>query len=544
MSSKSKSSSSKEKSTGSNKTTTKNKETTFAEVSPTVLKDVRHKLISTSSDLPDYKFKNFRCARCSLVLCSFRSFIDHNCWRKYYSAKYHLGCTQAFACRVCEVVFYSHTDYASHRCFDHKRCDISEWWAPEEVIPISYRQHHDYYINWARRSEREIQPHEPDYNYVCRCCRCSRRFKSKIEFILHSCCLFIILTPIQLRRLKTCMCCKFVFLSEGEYSKHVIYCNPKRAFCIDFGLTTAEIACQQFVTGRHCFDFDYHLHNGAGFNLHDNTIDFTDGISLSNINCPECGFEQTDLMEFLYHPCVAGKKLTPFNLELILLCCDCSCLFVDIFECIEHLKSCSPVSFAFVRINTSDLLGVALRRWSREMDEHPFIPARQEKFRCGDCEEIYRRFDCFLTHPCPRRERYERLFVQPLGIMETYACEACHLVVFSISEAIEHSKNCNRECYPCMAQIHYTMDEVITALTPWTKCPQSLKFDIIIGASNETDERSEERKVLAKNLHDSEKGIAQRIERWISRTICKRAEERIMSNSEHNKEVDLVHLLE
>nr|CDS32120.1 thymidylate kinase 251L [Hymenolepis microstoma] len=545
MSSKSKSSGSKRKSKGSSKSTTKNKEIAFAEVPPVILKDVRCKLVSTSSDLPNYTFQNFRCARCSLVLNTFQSFIDHSCWRKYYSAKYHLGCTQAFACRVCEVLFYSHTDYASHRCFDDKRCDISEWWTPEEVIPISYRQHHDYYINWARKSEREIQPHEPDCNYICRCCKCSRRFKSKIEFILHSCCLFIVFSPTQLRRLKTCMCCKFVFLNEEEYGKHVIYCNPKRAFCIDFALTTAEIACQQFVTGRHCFDFDFHLHNGVGFNSHDKIVDLKDGTSLSSVNCPECGFEQTDLMEFLYHPCVAGKKLSPFNLELILFCCECSYLFVDVFECIEHLKSCSPVSFAFVRINTPNLLRVALRRWSREIDEHPFIPARKEKFRCGDCEEIFRRFDCFLTHLCPRRERYEKLFVQPLGIMETYTCKACHLVLFSISEAIEHSKNCSRECYPPMVQIHYSMEEVIAALTPWTKCPQSLKFDIIIGASNEADERRMvENTILAKNLHESEGGVAQRIEKWISRTICKRVEDRIMLTSEHIKEVDQAHLLE
>ncbi|KAM7540021.1 hypothetical protein Aperf_G00000036717 [Anoplocephala perfoliata] len=510
----------------------------YLEIPPVVLKNVRHKITCTSCDIPDYEFEQFRCARCHLVLNCFQSFIDHSCWQKYYSAKYHLGCTQTFACRACEVIFYSHTDYASHRCYDSKLCGISEWWTPEEVIPISYRQHQDYYINWAKRTERETCPHDPDYVYVCRCCRCSKRFKSKIEFILHSCCLFVLLKPARLRRLKTCMHCKFVFLNGREYDKHMDYCNSRKAFCIDFTLTTAEIACQQFVTGRHCFDFDYHLNHGDSFDLlsFNKTLD-VHGKSVSslvnNICCAECGFEQSNLLEFLYHPCIAGKKLTPVNLELILFCCECSCLFVDVFECIEHLKSCSPVSFIFIRINKPELMRVVLRRWSREMADNPYLPPRPVKFRCGECEEIYRQFNCFLIHPCPKRERYERIFIQPLGIMETYTCEICHLVVFSVSEAIEHIRSCKRGRHLQMVQIHYSMDEVIVALAPWMKCPQSLRFNIAIGVGDEADEMKVRKNEnlesnalpidqLLARFHNPQTKPSRRITDWINRTTYSR----------------------
>ena len=241
----------------------------YLEIPPIQIKDVRCKITCTSSDIADFDFDHFRCSQCKLALDCFQSFIDHSCWRKYYTAKYHLGCTQAFGCRACELVFYSHADYAGHLCYDNRQCDMPEWWQPEEVIPISYQRHQDYYIKWARRSELESTSHEPDFYYVCRCCRCSRRFKSKSEFLLHSCCLLIALKPAFLRRLKTCMHCKFVFLNESEYTKHIDYCDPRKAFCIDFALSATEISCQQFVIGRHCFDFDHYIHNEKFFKARD-----------------------------------------------------------------------------------------------------------------------------------------------------------------------------------------------------------------------------------------------------------------------------------
>lgn len=523
---KSKSSGSKSKSKSSSKSP-KRSEPEYAEIPPVVLKNVRSKGVSTFPDLPDYVFENFRCPRCCLVLNHFQDFINHSCWRKYYASRYHLGSTQTFACRECNCVFYSQADYTSHRCSSSKSCDLPKWLTLEEVIPITYRQHQDYYINWVRRSEREGLPHEPDYNFLCRCCKCSGKFKSKLEFLLHSCCLFTVLNPAELKRLKTCMCCKFVFINEDEYNKHVNYCNIKRAFCIDFDLKTPEIACQQFVIGRHCFDFDFHLHNqGTPGLINTNKSPIT--------NCPVCSSEFTDLLEFLYHPCVAGRRLTPFNLELILLCCECSCLFIDVFECLEHLKSCSPVSFAFIRITAPELLKVILRRWSKEMDEHPYLPSRQDKFRCGDCEEIFREFGCFLEHSCPKRERYERLFIQPLGIMETFSCNACHLVVFSITEAIEHSRNCRQSCYPQMVQIHYTLNETVAALEPWMKCPHSLKFDVAIGARRMDDDEKKlmNSEVPAKNKYDTQKDVVRRLEIWISGTIFKRMEEKVKHRDE------------
>ncbi|CDS41054.1 thymidylate kinase 251L [Echinococcus multilocularis] len=546
----------KERSKGKNESSngskgSKVKDLNYLEIPPVVLKNVKPKITYTSYDIQDYRFNHFRCACCKLALDSFQAFIDHSCWRKYYAAKYHLGCTQAFACRVCEVVFYSHADYAAHVCFGHRSCDMKAWFEPEEVIPISYRTHQDYYINWTKRTERQFMPHEPDYHYVCRCCRCSKRFKSKIEFLLHSCCLFIVLKPANLRRLKICFHCKYVFLHENEYHKHVSYCDLKKAFCVDFVLTTAEIGCQQFVTGRHCFDFDHHLRHGVCFKTRslDEVMNLpikpqkptADTIAV-HACCAECGFEQPNLAEFLYHPCATGKRLTPMNLELILFCCECECLFVDIFECVEHLKSCSPVSFYFVRLHTPELVSIALRRWSKEMVENPYLPARQVKFRCSECEEIYRQFITFLKHHCPKRERYEQIFVQPMGVMETYTCEACHIVVFSISEAIEHSKVCKRGCYPHMIQIHYCMEEVIAALTSWMRCPQVLKFNLVIGVGDEADElviRENELKESHKlpvdhlliRFKDPLTKPSQRIDEWITKNIQNKSEHKIAEAS-------------
>ena len=199
------------------------------------------------------------------------------------------------------------------------------------------------------------------------------------------------------------------------------------------------------------------------------------------------------------------------------------------------------MSFIFVRLHTPELLSIALRRWSIEVAENPYLPARQVKFRCSGCEEIYRQFNAFLKHPCPKRERYERMFIQPMGVMETYTCEACHIVVFSIAEAIEHSKLCNRGCYPHMVQIHYCMDEVITALTPWMQCPQLLKFNILIGVGDETDEleiRKHEIKESTKFPLDSLLARfknpltrpSRRIDEWITNNLVKKSNHGIPSD--------------
>lgn len=543
MPSKSKSPKSKSpKSKGKGKGSKEKGSTKYLEIPPVTLKDAKRKVTWTRCDLKDYTFEHFRCIRCQLVLDNFQAFIGHCCWRKYYEAKYHIGCTQAFACRICELIFYSHSDYAAHRCYDDKRCDMKEFWQPEDIVPITYGNHQDFYIDWTRRLERESTSHDPDYSYVCRCCNCNNKFKTKIDFLNHSCCMFALLKPARLRRLKTCMHCKYVFLNESQYTRHIRFCNAK-AFCIDFTLTATEIGCQQFVIGRHCFDFNYHLHNNAGFRRR---VDREPPGAFAKpprplppsppfeACCAECGFIQPNLVEFYYHPCVAGKRITPANLELTLYCCDCQCLFPDIFDCIDHFKSCATMKFSFVRLNTPELIRVALRRWSRELSENPYLPARQVKFRCGECEEICGKFQEFLEHPCPKRERYERLFIQPLGILETYSCEACHLVVFSVSESLAHSKVCTRACRPHMFQVHYCMDEVVSALTPWMRCPQILEFNVIIGIGEEKDERElqdlEFRQAnrlpeadVIRRFHDPENKPSKRVERWIINELIKKA---------------------
>ncbi|VDL87007.1 unnamed protein product [Schistocephalus solidus] len=502
---------------------------------PLVVKDVKRKRVWTKYDIKDYTFKHFRCIRCHLVLNSFQNFIEHCCWRKYYAAKFHLGCTQAFACRNCELVFYSHGDYASHVCFDKKRCDELEHWEPEDVLPINYSEHHDFYIAWTRRVESEAKPHDPEYFYICRCSKCNNKFKTKIAYLTHSCVMFALLKPAHMRRFKTCMHCRYVFLNKEKYSKHIPYCNQNKEFCIDFAATATEIACQQFVLGRQCFDFDTHLHTGASFK--ERTFGEPPGNppkpppSLKpdpnmEVCCNECGFIQPNLLEFYYHPCVAGKLITPANLELTLCCCDCQCLFPDIEECISHFKACSTMKFSFVRLNTPELLRVALRRWSIEQAENPYLPARQVKFRCYDCNEIYTQFMQYLIHPCPRRERFERLLIQPLAVMETYTCEACHVVLFSVSESISHSTVCKAGDHPHMFQVHYNMDEVVAALTPWMRLPHLLQFDLSVGIGSEEDELAlQEAEFRAANkipqedvirrFHSKDERPSKRIEHWI-----------------------------
>ncbi|KAF8566124.1 Thymidylate kinase [Paragonimus westermani] len=480
---------------------------------PVALKNVKRRLVWTGAGWPDYKFTEFRCPVCRLVLDAFPKFMAHSCWRKYYQARFHLGETQAFACRTCNQVFYSHADYASHECNDHKLRSTKKYREVEEVLPIDYPEHFDFYVALARRTEWESKPHEPNCQYSVRCSKCSGTFKSKIHYLLHSCFQFSLLPPAAIRRLKTCISCRYVFLNEQQYNLHLPYCLEDRAFCIDFAVSLTELACEQFVLGRHCYEYDYHIHHGAALKQRGpgeppgeparSPSPLPSGQSLSVI-CFDCGFVQPNLVEYFYHPCVAGKLITPLHLELMLFCTDCHCLFTCIEDCVEHSKSCSALIFTFIRLNTPELIRLALKRWTLEVLSNPYLPARQVKFMCRCCKEIFRWFDLFLSHACPRRERYERIFLQPSALMETYSCHACHLVLFSVSEAVSHSANCPIGKQSKMIQIHYTLDEVIIALSPWMRGPQLLQFDINIGLGEWNEEmayRTEENRI-AKGIYE------------------------------------------
>ncbi|KAA0192251.1 hypothetical protein FBUS_08650 [Fasciolopsis buskii] len=504
------------------------------EIPPIILKDVKRKLVWTGEGWPDYTFKEFRCPNCRLTLCTFSQFMAHNCWRKYYQARFHLGETQAFACRTCNQTFYSHADYATHECNDHKLCFTRKHREVEEVLPISYPDHFDFYLAWARRVDWESKPHEPDWNYVVRCSKCSNKFKSRINYLLHSCFQFALLTPATIRRLKTCINCLYVFLNERQYTEHLPYCREDRAFCVDFGVTLTELACQQFVLGRHCYEFDYHLHHGGSFKIRESGIPpggpplppspIPPGPQIS-VSCFVCGFLQPNLIEYFYHPCVAGKLITPAHLELMLICNDCHCLFICLEDCVEHGRSCSALVFTFVRLNTPELIRLALKRWTIEVASNPYLPARQSKFMCGCCKEIFRWFDLFLSHPCPKRERYERIFIQPSALLETYTCHACHLVLFSASEAVSHSAYCSVGDKPLMIQVHYSLDEAIIALAPWMRGPQLLQFDINVGLGNWDEEmtfRAEENriskgiyKVGCLGKYKGSQSASQKITRWM-----------------------------
>ncbi|TGZ61855.1 hypothetical protein CRM22_007769 [Opisthorchis felineus] len=516
------------------KSPTKKKSPDLAVIPPVILKNVKRKLVWTGEGWPTYKFTEFRCPVCRLVLCTFPQFMAHFCWRKYYQARFHLGETQAFACRTCSQVFYSHADYAAHECNDHKLCYTRKYREVEEVLPIDYPEHFDFYIAWARRTDWESKPHEPDWQFSVRCSKCSSKFKTKIDYLLHSCFQFALLPLPAIRRLKTCIDCHYVFLNEQQYNLHLPYCREDRAFCVDFSVTLTELACQQFVLGRHCYEFDYHLHHGAAVGQRGpgeppggpprSPPPLPTGPQIS-VNCFECGFVQPNLVEYLYHPCVAGRLIKPSNLELILFCTECHCLFICMEDCVEHCKSCSSLIFTFVRLNTPELIRLALKRWTMEVLSNPYLPARQVKFMCGCCKEIFRWFDIFLAHPCPRRERYERIFIQPMALLETYTCHACHLVVFSVSEAVSHSANCKLGQLPKMIQVHYTMDEVVIALTPWMRGPQLLEFDINVGLGDWEEEmayRSEENRIAKGMLrvgclgkYKGSKSASAKIAKWI-----------------------------
>ncbi|CAH8439641.1 unnamed protein product [Dicrocoelium dendriticum] len=475
----------------------KSPERDLKEVPPIVLRNAKRKLVWTGEGWPEYRFSEFRCPVCRLVLNSFTQFMAHFCWRKYYQARFHLGQTQAFACRTCSQVFYSHADYATHECNDHKPCYTRKYREVEEVLPIDYAEHFDFYLAWARRTEWESKSHDPDWQFKVRCSNCGGKFKTRINYLLHSCFQFALLLPASIRRLKTCIWCHYVFLNEQQYGLHLPYCREDRAFCIDFAITLTELACQQFVLGRHCFEFDYHLHHGGSVKQRlpgvppggppRSPSPLPEGPHLS-VNCFDCGFLQPNLVEYFYHPCVAGKLITPTNLELTLFCTECHCLFTSMEECVTHSKSCSALVFTFIRLNSPELIRLALKRWTSEVARNPYLPARQSKFKCGCCMEIFRVFEVFLGHPCPKAERYERIFLQPSALLETYSCHACHLVVFSVSEAVSHSANCAMGNLPKMIQIHYSLDEVVTALSPWMRAPQLLQFDINIGLGDWDEE--------------------------------------------------------
>lgn len=512
----------------------KSPDLTIREIPVVILKNVKRKLVWTGEGWPDYKFSEFRCPTCRLVLNTFSQFMAHNCWRKYYQARFHLGETQAFACRTCSEVFYSHADYAVHECDDHKLCYTQKYREVEEVLPIDYTGHFNFYIAWGRRSDWEEKPHEPNWQYAVQCSMCGGKFKGKIYYLLHSCFQFALLSPPIIRRLKTCINCHYVFLNENQYNQHMPYCREDRAFCIDFAVTLTELACQQFVLARHCYEFDHHLHHGAAFKQRAPgeppggppmpPLPIAAGPALSMVCCC-CGFVQPNLTEYFYHPCVVGRLITPAHLELMLFCNECHCFFTCIEDCIEHSRSCPSLVFTFVRLNTPELLRLVLKRWTIEVLSNPYLPARQVKFLCGSCKEIFRWFDLFLTHPCPKRERYERIFLQPSALLETYTCHACHLVLFSVSQAVKHSANCTNGERPKMIQIHYTLDEAVIALTPWMRGPQLIKFDINMGLGDWDEEwlyKTEENRI-AKGIqkigclgkYKGSHSASSRIARWI-----------------------------
>ncbi|CAH8837405.1 unnamed protein product [Trichobilharzia szidati] len=506
---------------------------TKAEIPPPIqIKNIKRKLVSTNDDWPIYQFVNYCCPVCKITLHSFQKFIEHSCWRKYYLARFHLGETQAFACRTCNQVFYSHADYNLHKCNNHKKCYEKMYHEVEEVLPITYTDHFNFYIAWNRRQDWESKPHEPEWQFIVRCSKCSNMFKTKLEYLLHSCFQFALLPPVLIRRLKTCIECHFVFLNENQYTTHLPYCRKDRAFCIDFSVSLTELANQQFVLGRHCYEFDYHLHHGGAFKER-RPGEPPGGIPLPpdplprgpdiSVNCFLCGFKQPSLVEYFYHPCVAGKLITPLSLEIMFFCNECHCLFYNFEEFTEHGKSCSSLIFTFIRLNTPELIRLALKRWTIDVMSNPYLPARQVKFLCSICKELFRWFDQFLSHPCPRRERYERLFLQPMALLETFTCQACHIVLFSISEAVSHSSECKIGKNTKMIQIHYTLDEAIIALTPWMRGPQLLQFDINIGVGDineelayRTDEYYKQHGIQKPVCPSKEPKASEKIAKWLN----------------------------
>ncbi|VEL07474.1 unnamed protein product [Protopolystoma xenopodis] len=505
---------------------------------PTVLKNVRRKSTWTENDLPKCAFKEMQCPNCYLIIDNFTQFLAHCCWRKFYQARFHLAETQAFGCRTCRMVFYSHADYDTHSCNDHKLCNIKRFQQVEEVLPIDYKDHFDFYINWHRRTEWEAKSHEPEWDFQLRCIRCGNFFKRRMEYLLHSCFQFTLLKPAIVRRLKTCTYCKCVFLDQSQFSMHLEGCKPSQAECLDLRPTTFEIVCQQFVLARHCYEFDHCLAESA-----ESDVD-AKGLAKNKhapqpaqenqketqpiiVGCTHCGFEQPNLYEFLFHPCMAGRLITPYQLELVLYCNQCHCLFLSIDDVVNHFKSCVYLVFTFVRLNTPKLVRLALTRWTLETHANPYLPARQQQFMCGACKEMFRQFRALLVHSCPRYDKYERLLIQPSALMETYVCQACHLVLFSTHQAVTHSINCVQGRFQRLWQVHYTLEEAVDALTLWMKGPQLVQLDFSLGVGDPEDESAmkEEEIRVANNLpsidvmtwFQGENRPSKRITAWLMR---------------------------
>lgn len=424
------------------------------------------KSFGTLNSWIEYTFSKYRCPKCYLVLDSFQQFMNHECWRPYYLSKFHIGETQAYACRTCDRVFQTHLSYSKHTC--DRLC-------PEENLPISYRMHFKFFMYWDRRIKQENTYYDADWPYVCRCIKCGNKFKREILYILHTCFQYSLLKPIEVKCLKICRYCKFVFVNEPQYNQHLPYCpRQDRAFCNDFLNTTFLRTIQQFVLGRHCYDFDLHITQKP---LEESNITKKP----IPVGCETCGLIQVSILEYLYHPCVAGKLITPADLEMTLVCNKCRNMFLNYESCYKHVSHCLVEMFTFVRFNVQELK-VALERWVTDVLMNPYLPQRPAKMKCQFCLEIFCDLTNYLRHLCPKKKRYERILLQPISLSEMYICDGCSIILFTATEAVNHSETCENK--PLMIQVHPDMTEAVTALEVWSRLPRLLQMEIYIGMAD------------------------------------------------------------